>query len=167
MLDEIASHCNIRIPSTRPKTFGQLMYSNEVNPLGLTVSPQNELLLYLQLLQVCYFLKYANLRNPRLFVESGRRRWSRILQGKAVCGIWRGICLISAVAKILTKINLQWMKEHLERVIDRELPGFRSESSCIDLGTVRGVQIFASAAFHVFRESFRQCDQEVYQECST
>lgn len=54
------------------------------------------------------------------------------------CNNWRGICVLPTVTKIITKIILNRLKEHLEISINEEQAGFRAGSSCTDhINTVR------------------------------
>lgn len=47
------------------------------------------------------------------------------------CTCCVGICLISANVKIIDKIALQCIADHLGSVIEKEQAGFRSRSSCV------------------------------------
>ena len=43
----------------------------------------------------------------------------------------RGICVLFAISKIISKVILDRIKEHLYSIIDREQVGFRPGSSCV------------------------------------
>ena len=48
---------------------------------------------------------------------------------KSDCDDWRGICVFPVVAKIISKIILERLKQHLYSTIDAEQAGFRPRSS--------------------------------------
>ena len=51
---------------------------------------------------------------------------------------WRGICVLPAISKIISKVILDRIKDHLYSNIDREQAGFRPGSSCVDhINTLR------------------------------
>ena len=49
-----------------------------------------------------------------------------------ICDNWRGICVLPAISKIISKVLLDRIKDHLYSSIDREQAGFRPGSSCVD-----------------------------------
>ena len=54
------------------------------------------------------------------------------------CNNWRGICVLPAIAKIIAKIILERLKNHIFATIDASQAGFRPGSSCADhINTVR------------------------------
>lgn len=54
------------------------------------------------------------------------------------CNNWRGICVLPAISKIIAKIILNRIKEHLENTITSAQAGFRSGFSCADhINTIR------------------------------
>ena len=54
------------------------------------------------------------------------------------CSNWRGICVLPAVAKIISKIILNRIKNHIEANISSCQAGFRSGYSCADhINTLR------------------------------
>ena len=44
-----------------------------------------------------------------------------------ICDYWRGICVLPAISKIISKVIL----DHLYSTIDREQAGFRPVTSCV------------------------------------
>ena len=54
------------------------------------------------------------------------------------CDNWRGNCVLPVVAKIISEIILQRLKQHMYSTIDAEQAGFCSSSSCTDhINTIR------------------------------
>ena len=51
-----------------------------------------------------------------------------------ICNNWLGICVLPAIFKIISKVILDRIKDHLYSTIDREQAGFRIGSSCVDHG---------------------------------
>ena len=49
-----------------------------------------------------------------------------------ICENWRGICVLPEIPKIIFKVILDRIKDHLYSSIDREQAGFRPGSSCVD-----------------------------------
>ena len=48
------------------------------------------------------------------------------------CDNWRGICVLPMVAKFISKIIVERLKQYLYSTIDAEPAGFRPGSSCTD-----------------------------------
>ena len=64
------------------------------------------------------------------------------------CDCWRGMCVLPAITKIIAKIILKIIQDHLYSTINREQAGIRSEALCIDhINTLRLI-IEQSAEYH-------------------
>lgn len=76
---------------------------------------------------------------------------------------WRGFCLFPAVAKIVSKIILEHIKEHLESLIDREqLVSALNPPALITSTPYKSIWNTArSLDLHQFQESFLQREQDV------
>ena len=85
-----------------------------------------------------------------------------------ICDNWRGICVLPAISKIISKVTLDRIKENLYSTIDREQAGFRPGSSCVDHINTR-IIIEQSAEYrsdlHLvfvdFEKAFNSVDREV------
>ena len=58
-----------------------------------------------------------------------------------ICVNWRGICVLPAISKIISK------EDHLYSTIDREQAGFRHGSSCVDHMNTLRIIIVQSAEY--------------------
>ena len=55
-----------------------------------------------------------------------------------ICDNWRGICVLPAISKIISKVRLDRIKDHIYSTKHREQAGFRPGSSCVDhINTLR------------------------------
>ena len=86
-----------------------------------------------------------------------------------ICDNWRGICVLPVISKIISRVILDRIKDHLYSTIDHEQAGFRSGSSYVDhINTLR-IIIEQSAEYrsdlHLvfvdFEKTFDSVDREV------
>ena len=85
------------------------------------------------------------------------------------CNNWRGICVLPSVHKIVTKVILDRLKEHLYNTVDAAQAGFRPGSSCADhINTIR-IIIEQCAAYkvdlHLLFVDFEKAFDSVRRQC--
>ena len=86
-----------------------------------------------------------------------------------ICDNWRRICVLTAISKIISKLILDRIKDHLYSTIYREQAGFRPGSSCVDhINTLRLIieqsaeyQSDLHLVFVDFEKAFDSVDREV------
>ena len=62
-----------------------------------------------------------------------------------VCDNWRGICVLAAISKSISKVILDRIRDYLYSTIDHEQAGFRPGSSCADHNNTLRIIIEQSA----------------------
>ena len=85
------------------------------------------------------------------------------------CNNWRGVCVLPSVYKIIAKVILERIKEHLYNTIDAAQAGFKPGSSCADhINTIR-IIIEQCAAFnidlHLLFIDFEKAFDSVHRNC--
>ena len=138
LVDEMASHRNMRIrtvPPSRREIISAINALKRSKAAGLDGLPAE---LFIAAPAVTADLLLPLVRKS-WESETFPREWKKGMIVKIPkkgtrfeCDNWRGICVLPTVAKVIAKIILERIKEHLESLIDREQAGFRTGSSCID-----------------------------------
>ena len=85
------------------------------------------------------------------------------------CNNWRGICVLPSIYKLVAKVILDRVKEHLYNTIDATQVGFRPGYSCADhINTIR-IIIEQCAAFkidlHLLFIDFEKAFDSVRRDC--
>ena len=107
--------------------------------------------------------------------EAFREEWSDGIivkipknDNRKILDNWRGVCVLPALSKIIAKVILDRIKDHLYSTIVRELAGFRPGSSRVDHINMLRIIIVQSAeyrfdlhlVFVVFEKAFDSVDRE-------
>jgi hypothetical protein len=84
------------------------------------------------------------------------------------CGNWRGISLLSVPSKVLSRILLRCIQNHIKPQIRREKVGFRTGKSCIELTNTLCIRIKQSVEWQTdlyllfidFEKAFNRLDEQ-------